>query len=380
MSAREPLVVAIFPGPTPYYTAILNRLAESVRLHVVYMARGARPNRGAVGWSDFDDVWGEPPQFRHSFHPSVGFRVGRADFHTRVSAGISRALARLDPGVVLVHSWGPLMAEPLVWARLRHRRTVMWTESGAKTGLLRDPVSMLLRRRLVDLVDAFVATGTLATEFIATLGADPRRVVNSCLPSALASALIAAGRRSHAQGAGPTRRYLFVGRLVELKRPLLLARAFLEALPSLDGSTLTFVGDGPLADDLAAIAARSGDAIRLAGRAEGAALVERYLDADILVLPSVREVWGLVVNEALAAGLYVVATSEVAAAVDLLDPHSGIVVEPDRPDALVAALRTAHGAGQSEAARQARAERVAGCTPEAFAADVCRAIELAARR
>lgn len=377
MTARSDVsVVAISQGPTPYYTPIFNALAERVRLHVVYMGRGSRPGSALAGWTDFNDLWGERPTFEYSFYGSLPIRVGRLDFHVRVSAGICRVLRRLNPDVVLVHSWGPLMVEPLVWARLTRRHSVMWTESGARTGLFRDPVSMFIRRRLVARADTFVATGRHAAQFILDLGADPGRVVRSCLPSALAETIAAtpATRRRSAVGSGT--RFLFVGRLVERKRPLQLAQAFIRALPSLDGATLTFVGDGPLRGRLAEIAAVDGN-IRLLDRAEGESLAARYLEADVLVIPSVREVWGLVVNEALAAGLYVVATDQVASAVELLDQHSGLVVAPDEPDALVDALRIAATAGRSEADRVTRIARVKDCTPRSFAADLLRAIELA---
>lgn len=373
---HAPRVVAISQGPTPYYTPILNALAERVQLHVVYMGRGADPGAGAVGWSDFRDIWGEPPAFEHSYHGSLPIRVGRLDFHARVSVGISRELRRLDPDVVLVHSWGPLMMEPLIWSRVASRRAVMWTESSARTGLLRDPVTMFSRRRLVALADAFLSTGTLATRFIEDLGANPRRVVRSCLPSALAET-IAGMPMSGREGAAAGTRFLFIGRLVERKRPVELARAFVRALPSLGGATLTFVGDGPLGRRLAEIAALAGGRIRLVGRVEGQALAAQYLEADVLVIPSVREVWGLVVNEALAAGLYVVAADEVASAIDLLDDRSGLIIRADDPGKLVDALRSADKVPQSETQRAARRARIRECTRQSFVTDLHRAIELA---
>jgi len=376
IAPSAPSVVAISQGPTPYYTPILNALSERVRLHVVYMGRGADPGSGTGGWSDFRDIWGEPPVFEHSYYPSLPIRIGRLDFHLRVSLGISRELHRLRPDAVLVHSWGPLMIEPLLWSRAASRRAVMWTESGARTGLLRDPLTMAARRRLVALSDAFLSTGTQATRFIESLGADPTHVVRSCLPSALGEKI--AGMplpRREAAAAGT--RFLFVGRLVERKRPVELALAFVRALPSLGGATLSFVGDGPLRGRLAEIAGASGGRVRLLGRAEGQALSLRYLDADVLVVPSVREVWGLVVNEALAAGLYVVATDQVASAVDLLDEHSGLLIPADDRDRLVDALLAAATVDQSDAERAARRARASECTPRSFATDLHRAIELA---
>ena len=192
-------VVAISHGPTPYYTPILNELSRRVRLHVVYMGSGSVPD-AVAGWGDFQDVWGEPPAFPHTFHKSVPIRVGQFDFAARLSAGISQTLRRLRPDVVLVHSWGPLMIEPLVWAHATGRRSVMWTESSARTGLLRDRVSMFVRRRIVSMADAFLATGALARQFIIDLGADPQRVVTSPLPSPLAGAIEAIVRHAHIIG------------------------------------------------------------------------------------------------------------------------------------------------------------------------------------
>lgn len=95
------------------------------------------------------------------------------------------------------------------------------------------------------------------------------------------------------------------------------------------------------------------------------------------MIPSVREVWGLVVNEALAAGLYVVATDQVASAVDLLDERSGLIIPADDPGRLVDALRTADKVNQSETERVARIAQIKDCTRWSFAADLHRAIGLA---
>jgi glycosyltransferase involved in cell wall biosynthesis len=184
-------------------------------------------------------------------------------------------------------------------------------------------------------------------------------------------------RTSRPAGHSAATRFLFVGRLVELKRPVELARAFVRAMPSMAGATLTFIGDGPLRGVLSEIAASTDGRIRVLERAEGAALATRFLDADVLVLPSVREVWGLVVNEALAAGLFVVATDQVASAVDLLDQGSGLIVPADLPARLEDALRAADRVGQSDTERAARTARVMKCTGSSFAADLHQAIELA---
>jgi glycosyltransferase involved in cell wall biosynthesis len=75
-------------------------------------------------------------------------------------------------------------------------------------------------------------------------------------------------------------------------------------------------------------------------------LVAAYLAADVLVLPSRREPWGLVVNEALLLGCPVVVTDAVGAAHDLVEtPGTGVVVRRADPAALAEGIRRVLDAG-----------------------------------
>jgi glycosyltransferase involved in cell wall biosynthesis len=83
--------------------------------------------------------------------------------------------------------------------------------------------------------------------------------------------------------------------------------------------------------------------IRFTGAKAGAELDAAYADADLFVLPSRAETYGMVVTEALARGLPVVATDVggVAEALGLAPDGSrpGLLIPPDDPAALAAALR-----------------------------------------
>jgi glycosyltransferase involved in cell wall biosynthesis len=283
-----------------------------------------------------------------------------------VTAGSSLLLRRLKPDVLVVHSWGPQMIEPLLWARGTGRPSVMWVESTRDSGLFRGRLPTHVRRAIVGLADTYVSNGLSATDFVLGLGASQDEISTSCLPSPLAQQLAAAPLSGKAAGT-PTK-FLFVGRLVDLKRPVELAQAFVSSR-DLTASTLMMVGDGPRRKSLNNLPAAAGR-IKLPGRLDGESLKRAYLDADVLVAPSYREVWGLVVNEALAAGLYVIASDRVGSTRDLLDRDCGDVVDVDDHAALVRAMVKSTQAGQSLAARQGRRDRVIGCTEERFADDI----------
>lgn len=125
---------------------------------------------------------------------------------------------------------------------------------------------------------------------------------------------------------------LGVGRLVPGKGFLRAARA-LERIPDAD---LVLVGDGP---ERRRIEAAAPGRCHVLGALPPDRVAEAYRAADVLVLPSQREGWPNVINEALASGLPVVATSVGGIPEILTDPAVGALVPFGQPDALAAALR-----------------------------------------
>ncbi len=95
---------------------------------------------------------------------------------------------------------------------------------------------------------------------------------------------------------------LYVGRLSNEKQ-LEQIRHVLEQVP---GTRLALVGDGPARDELRARFA--GTNTKLIGYLRGEALSQAYASADLFIFPSALETFGLVVTEAMAAGLPVVAS------------------------------------------------------------------------
>ena len=77
--------------------------------------------------------------------------------------------------------------------------------------------------------------------------------------------------------------------------------------------------------------------VALVGEKDGAALDELYDAADVFVLPTLYEGYGMVVAEALARGLPVIASATGAVA-ELVTPDAGVVVAPGDAGALAAAL------------------------------------------
>ena len=124
---------------------------------------------------------------------------------------------------------------------------------------------------------------------------------------------------------------IFVGRLAANKRPHHAVEAVLLARRVIPDLQIWVVGDGPLASRL-----RGLDGVTLFGRISHQEKLALMARAHVLVATSVREGWGLVVDEAAAVGTPAIGY-DVAGLRDSIGASGGWLVEP-RPEALAQQL------------------------------------------
>lgn len=204
-----------------------------------------------------------------------------------------------------------------------------------------------LLKKLFAHVSAFATIGTLNREFYRELGVSDERLfhapytVDNNYFQSRAAELPAKSALREAEGLSPdTPVVLFVGKLINRKRPQVLLDAFDRATTAGEANLL-FVGEGEQRDTLESMnrsCGREAD-IHLLGFKNQSELPRYYKMADVFVLPSARENWGLVVNEAMNFELPVVTSDAVGAAADLVDKQNGGTVPVDDPEALAAVLK-----------------------------------------
>jgi glycosyltransferase involved in cell wall biosynthesis len=156
-------------------------------------------------------------------------------------------------------------------------------------------------------------------------------------------------------GASPnTSVILFCGKLQLWKRPLDLLQAFAKA--ELGDALLLFAGEGALRTELEAKAAELdvADRVRFLGFVNQSQLPAIYTAADLLVLPSTYEPFGLVVNEAMLCGCPAVVSNRTGAARDLIAPIAPDFIYPAGDVVVLGAVLQ-----RALSSRQARAELAA---------------------
>lgn len=172
----------------------------------------------------------------------------------------------------------------------------------------RGPIAWL-RRWYLSSVDAIVTGGPASTAAVLAMGVPVDRVVTGFNAVDVNRFHTAATEYRKASSASSGHRFLFVGQLIPRKN-LEAAIAAFRMMRHKDDEFIV-AGSGPKEADIRAAAHHLGlaDSVRFLGDIRPANLPTLYASCHTLVLPSTNEVWGLVVNEALAAGLHVVISS-----------------------------------------------------------------------
>ena len=132
---------------------------------------------------------------------------------------------------------------------------------------------------------------------------------------------------------------LYAGKLQARKHPITLFHAFKELdVDKNNRPHLLFIGEGEQRSELEQLLKDAGDRVHLLGFKNQTELPAFYDLADIFVLASEKEPWGLSINEAMVGGCVPIATKECGSAADLIDKTTGRVVVPGDVGDLAEAL------------------------------------------
>jgi glycosyltransferase involved in cell wall biosynthesis len=289
--------------------------------------------------------------YRHEFLPRVG-SGSELSFWRPWTFGLRARLRRGRFDALWVHGYahrgclaGIAAAKSLgIPVMLRGESNLLSeTDDALKLGVKRIAIPALLRT-----IDATLAIGRLNREYYLHYGVSADRIF--AMPYAVDNEFF----RGAADRARPERETLRVDLRLQPGRPVILfaskmqphkrAGDLLEAYARLssDGIAepvpyLIFAGDG---EDRAQLEHRATalkwDSIRFIGFRNQSELPALYDLCDVFVLPSEREPWGLVVNEAMNAGKVVIVSDRVGAGPDLVDDGLNGFIYPARDVAALA--------------------------------------------
>lgn len=231
----------------------------------------------------------------------------------------------------------------LAMAYMRAHKIPFWMEvDGGLVRQDRKPV-YLFKKKLVSMPSGWLSTGKATSAYLTHYGAQPDKIHIYPFSSLwerdiLQSVPTVEEKQELRQQLGITEEkvVLTVGQFIHRKGFDVL----LKAIPKVKGNTgIYFVGGQPTEEYLS-LARAAGDAhIHFVGFKNKEELAKYYQASDVYVMPTREDIWGLVINEAMANGLPVVSTDRCVAAVELIEEDvNGYVVPVEDADALAEKL------------------------------------------
>ena len=264
--------------------------------------------------------------------------------NARFSPRVMRALRGLirEKGIDLVHSHGYKSNFYALWATGRKLPLVATNHNWLKHHW-RLVVYSLIDKRLIRFFDRIIAVSELIRNEMVEAGVPDEKITvidNGVDVEEIARQVRSASQNEMFHESDATKIVGAIGSLKEEKGFRFLIEAAINVVPNEGKVKFLIVGDGPLREELERLAASRG--------AEGNIVFTGYRNDvykllgtfDIFVLPSVKEGLPMVLLEAMAAGIPVVATRVGAVHRVLTDGVNGLLISPGEAGALRKAIET----------------------------------------
>jgi glycosyltransferase involved in cell wall biosynthesis len=257
---------------------------------------------------------------------------------TKGALAMLRFLSARRPQAIICGGYNtPAAWVCFIWARIFRRRFVLWLESNARDDRKPGVVKNWLKRLLATNADGIAAAGRATVDYVKGLGAREGQVFLA--PMSTDNELFAreasrVPREQEKQKLGyPRRLILYSGRLVQKKGVLVLLEAFQRVSTELEDVGLLVVGHGPEENAMEDLCRHANlKHVYFLGARQYQEMPYFCALADLLVLPTFSDPWGVVVNEAFACGVPAVVSNVAGACDDLIiDGETGFAVKPGDP-------------------------------------------------
>lgn len=326
-AVSKPLRVVIVTNiPAPYRLPIYALLARrpDLDIHVVFCS-GCEPDRAwNLGKMDFPHTF-----LKERF-------VARRGRYIHFNHDILAVLRSLKPEVVITTGFNPTHLFAYAWARLHGARHVAMTDGTLESERTLSCLHRWIRRRVFSHSDAYIGASDGAMRLFQSYGVPAGAMFKSHLCTDNGLFLDAALQAKRFD-------FIFCGRFVAAKNPTFALEVARDVALRLGRRVaIVFVGSGELEAKIRAFADGLADQVEttFAGFAQQEDLPEWYQSSRVLLFPTLWDPWGVVANEACAAGVPVLISPAAGSAGELIgDGENGYVLPLEKEAWVSAAVR-----------------------------------------
>ncbi|MGA8027668.1 MAG: glycosyltransferase family 4 protein [Bryobacteraceae bacterium] len=320
----------------PYHKPVLDVLSRRYPNMRVLLSTPMESNRPwKLDWAGLDVVVQKTITLKGRWSHPRGFSEPLA---VHLPIDTLQQLRRFRPDVVISWEMGFRTMLAMFYRKLwPASKMLVWAEVAESTEQGRGWARNLFRGILHRSVDAFIVVGESGARYIRSLGVSDTKIFKISYTTDINrfTAIPLTRHEEHAK------RLLYVGQLVERKG----LAPFLDVLSEWASANrdfqveFLFAGDGPLNTALRRTSVPPNVTLTFLGSFQYDDLPKVYTQASILVLPTLADTWGVVVNEGMAAGLPILGSIYSQAVVEMVtEGQNGWTFRADKPDEIRAAI------------------------------------------
>jgi glycosyltransferase involved in cell wall biosynthesis len=362
---------------SPYRIPVFNALArqKGIELHVIFLAETDPTQRHWL-------VYKDEIEFSYEVLPAWRRRWGA--WHILLNRGLWSVLERFHPNSILCGGYNyPAFWEAVSWAKFHHVHFAAWIESTSRDQRNPGVLARFIKRWFIRNCSAFAVPGKSSFEYVKSMGVPAEQIHRA--PNAvdirrfanLARSVRERGAQCRTELGLPPRYFVYAGRVTREKGVFQLLEAYTRLEPELRSEVgLVLVGEDTAKNELMKNAAKVyPGTVVFPGFAQRDQLAAFYALAEVLVFPTLSDTWGLVVNEAMACGLPVIASDVAGCVADLVhDGKNGYVVPAANVGKLAEAMAAFARDPQLASRMGERSARlIEGFSPECCAAGLATA-------
>ena len=359
----------------PYRVALFKELKSSISEFQIYLSTMMESNRSwpSHGYDlkyrlqktlTLKRKWKHPGGFKETIYVHVPYDT----------LGL---LNNYQPDVVISSELGLRSFQAALYCKFHSRcRLILWCTLSEQTEQGRGWIREKMRHWLLPQADAVLTNGESGARYIKRFDVPNDSIFRIGQAPQIEDFLAV----PHIKHTNEIIYMLAVGSLVERKGLVPFINILLRCLKIHPKTKIIFTcaGDGPLYSIIANQEFPLNFELIILGNVNYTDMPNIYADADILVFPTLADEWGLVVNEALAAGLPVLGSLYSQAVEEMVqNGENGWTFFPDRPTEMEHAINQALSTDRKRLAEMSVSARshAPTVTPKTMSEKICQSLE-----
>lgn len=304
--------------PTPYRLPLWRSLSKLVDLNVICISATEKNRHWKIDLDPYITILTSTHLFFHSLDWGLHFTIPFA---------LTRKLIKTSPDVVIIAGYDNIQYwEALLYTKLARKKVVFWNGSTLLSSRSKNKIVSYMKQFFIRRFDAYYTYGSKATEYLIHYGANPNTIITG--KNTVDTDYFKINTTDTNPDNGKLN-FLYVGQLLERKG----LENTLKAFGNLERRDwiLTIIGTGNDEEKLKNLVNKLNlnENVFFEGYKQKEEILSYFSNSEILIMPSYLEVWGLVLNEGLASGLFCLSSKYAGATFDLIEEgKNGLIIDP----------------------------------------------------